>query len=179
MLINAASASIEAQTGRKFGRADYAEKYEAPDSQQLPLRQYPIRQVYSVVDLTDGGEIPPESYDAEVFGYIGCLYKNDAWQPQYYRRGLAYDPVFSKRYLKVSYQAGYILPKDATDDEPSDLPYDLQLLVWQMAAQQWTVMTNGAYGLSAFSISDVSWTFDKSSDQGWQNVINVYRRYFL
>ena len=73
--------------------------------------------------------------------------------------------------------AGYILPKDATEDHPAPLPADLEAIVWYMIAQQWAIIENDAAGLSAFSISDVSWTFDKNISETWQSVISKYQRW--
>lgn len=38
-------------------------------------------------------------------------------------------------------------------------------------------MQNGSQGLKSFSISDVSWTFDKSTPAAWLQIVNLYRRY--
>ena len=69
------------------------------------------------------------------------------------------------------------MPKDATEEHPADLPYDLQYIVWQMVQQQWNLANNGANGLAAFSISDVSWTFDHALSEQVQAVINQYMRW--
>ena len=79
--------------------------------------------------------------------------------------------------LMDEYEAGYILPKDATEDHPATLPADLEAIVWYMIAQQWAIIENDAAGLSAFSISDVSWTFDKNISETWQSVISKYQRW--
>ena len=91
--------------------------------------------------------------------------------------GLAYDYIAPRKYLEVQYVAGYILPKDATEDHPATLPADMEAIVWYMIAQQWAIIENDAAGLSAFSISDVSWTFDKNISETWQSVISKYQRW--
>lgn len=53
----------------------------------------------------------------------------------------------------------------------------LEAIVWYMIAQQWAIIENDAAGLSAFSISDVSWTFDKNISETWQSVISKYQRW--
>ena len=70
-----------------------------------------------------------------------------------------------------------MLPKDATDEEPQTLPADLEGLVWDMVSQAYANMQNGSQGLKSFSISDVSWTFDKSTPAAWLQIVNLYRRY--
>lgn len=86
------------------------------------------------------------------------------------------DPTMTAK-LAVANVAGYILPKDATEDHPATLPADLEAIVWYMIAQQWAIIENDAAGLSAFSISDVSWTFDKNISETWQSVISKYQRW--
>jgi len=90
---------------------------------------------------------------------------------------LAYDIVALKRNIEVSYTAGYVLPKDATDDEPATLPADLAGLIWDIASQAYTNLQNGSLGLNSFTISDVIWDFDKSTHPEWIQLINLYRRY--
>lgn len=82
-----------------------------------------------------------------------------------------------KKSIEVTYTAGYVLPKDGTKKEPADLPYDIQYAVWSMVQQQWSLLTSGASGLSAFSISDVSWTFDKTTSQVVTDMIKKYMRW--
>ena len=51
------------------------------------------------------------------------------------------------------------------------------MIVWQMIQQQWGLAQYGANGLAAFSISDVSWTFDKETSSQVQDVISKYMRW--
>ena len=141
------------------------------------MRAWPIRSVTAVTDMTYGIDFSPASYDAETYASIGVLYRDDGWPPRCYHGGLTCDPVAKRMYLRVQYTAGYILPKDATAYEPRDLPYDLEALVWGIVQSQWQEMANGAGGLSAFSISDVAWTFDRSPREEWLRTISAYKRY--
>ena len=81
------------------------------------------------------------------------------------------------RSLEVKFTAGYVLPKDATEDEPSDLPWDIISIVWGIAEQEFSVLTNGSQGLAAFSVSDVSWTFDKEPRASWMETLGHYMRW--
>ncbi len=94
-----------------------------------------------------------------------------------YPSGLSGDYSREKRYIEVTYTAGYILPKDGSDEAPADLPYDLQSAIWDIVQQQWTLSKNGAKGLQSFSISDVSWTFDKEPSKQVMSVIEHYMRW--
>ncbi len=176
-LINSASSYIETMTGRKFGRQDYVENHYGSGSQELCLNQYPIRAVEKILDVENQVILAPESYSLSEMGEIGVVYRDSGWADRGYIGGLANDALARRRYLQVSYTAGYILPKDATEEQPSDLPFDLQMIVWQMIQQQWGLAQYGANGLAAFSISDVSWTFDKETSSQVQDVISKYMRW--
>lgn len=175
-LINYASAWIERMTGRKLGRQQYTQRYVASGTQELVLLQWPIINVEYVKDTADGSTIAPEEYDYTVDGEIGVLYKDNGWTFRGYVGGLAYDYQAPMRYLEVKYTAGYVLPKDATEDDPCTLPADLQGVVWGIVQQEFSIMQNGAQGLSAFSLSDVSWTFDKNPRESWLTTIGYYTR---
>ena len=175
LLVNKASSWVEQQVGRPLGKNTYREFYEADGQQELVTLKYPIISVDYVKEA--GRLVPPERYDYGQTANIGVIYRDDGWLRAGYRRGLANDIIETKRNIEVCYTAGYVLPKDATDEEPQTLPADLEAIVWNMVAQQWAIAENDAAGLSAFSISDVSWTFDKNISQTWQDVISLYRRW--
>lgn len=176
-LINSVSAWVERMTGRHLGKTTYTQKYIASGAQELVLLQWPILSVEYVKDTSGNGGIIPESeYDFNVSGEVGVLYKDNGWPLRGYRGGLAYDITAPMRSLEVKYTAGYVLPKDATEDNPATLPYDLQGVVWGAVSQEFATLSNGAQGLSAFSISDVSWTFDKSPRQEWLDTIGYHTR---
>lgn len=175
LLINRASSWIERQIGRHLGRRSYRQKYDADGQQELVTLEYPIISVEYVKE--DGKVVDPKTYDFSQDGHIGVIYRDEGWLKAGYRRGLAYDIVAPKRAIEVSYTAGYVLPKDATADDPQTLPADLEGLIWDIVSQAYTNLQNGSQGLSSFSISDVTWNFDKSQPESWSQIINMYRRY--
>jgi hypothetical protein len=175
LLINKASSWVERQVGRPLGKSAYREFYDADGQQELVTLKYPIISVDYVKEA--GRLVPPELYDYGQTANIGVIYRDDGWLRAGYRRGLANDIIETKRNIEVCYTAGYVLPKDATDEEPQTLPADLEGLVWDMVSQAYANMQNGSQGLKSFSISDVSWTFDKSTPDAWLQLVNLYRRY--
>ena len=175
LLVNKASSWVEQQVGRPLGKNTYREFYEADGQQELVTLKYPIISVDYVKEA--GRLVPPELYDYGQTANIGVIYRDDGWLRAGYRRGLANDIIETKRNIEVCYTAGYVLPKDATDEEPQTLPADLEGLVWDMVSQAYANMQNGSQGLKSFSISDVSWTFDKSTPAAWLQIVNLYRRY--
>lgn len=175
LLINKASSWIERQTGRHLGKRSYRQWYDADGQQELVTVEYPIISVEYVKE--EGRLVNPNRYDYSQTGDVGVIYRDEGWLKAGYRKGLAYDIVAPKRVIEVSYTAGYVLPKDATDDEPQTLPADLEGLVWDMVSQAYTNLQNGSQGLSSFSISDVTWNFDKTQKSEWMQLVNLYRRY--
>ena len=139
--------------------------------------KYPIRAVEYIKDAESGAEFDPASYDFSMEGDVGVIYRDIGWTFRGYIAGLANDYVAPRRYLEVKYTAGYILPKDATKEEPSDLPADIIGIVWGIAEQEFSILRNGAQGLAAFSISDVSWTFDKEPRGSWMETLARYMRW--
>lgn len=175
MLINRASSWVESMTGRHLGKQSYHQWYDADGAQELVLLEYPIVSIESIKE--DGELVSPDRYDFGQTGHIGVVYRDEGWLKAGWRRGLAFDIVAPKRVIEVSYTAGYVLPKDATDDDPQTLPADLEGLLWDMVAQAYASLQNGSQGLSSFSISDVSWEFDKTTNPEWVRTVNLYRRY--
>lgn len=175
LLINKASSWVERQVGRPLGKNTYREFYEADGQQELVTLKYPIISVDYIKEA--GRIIPSELYDYGQTANIGVIYRDDGWLRAGYRRGLANDIVETRRNIEVRYTAGYVLPKDATDEDPQTLPADLEGLVWDMVSQAYTNMINGSQGLKSFSISDVTWTFDKSTPDAWLQLVSLYRRY--
>ncbi len=175
MLINKASSWVERQIGRHLAKQSYRHWYGADGHQELVMIEYPIISVEYIKEK--GRLVNPDCYDYTQTGEIGVIYRDEGWLKSGYRGGLAYDIIAPKRAIEVSYTAGYVLPKDATDEDPQTLPADLEGLVWEMVSQTYTNLQNGSQGLTSFSISDVTWSFDKSSHPEWAQLISLYRRY--
>jgi hypothetical protein len=175
LLINRASSWIERQTGRHLGKNTYLQRYDADGQQELVTIEYPIVDVAFIKE--EGKVVDATLYDFGQTGGVGVIYRDDGWLHAGYRSGLAYDITAIKRVIEVSYTAGYVLPKDATEDDPQTLPADLEGLVWDVVSQAYTNLQNGSQGLNSFSISDVRWDFDKSTHPEWTQLINLYRRY--
>jgi hypothetical protein len=175
LLINKASSWIERQIGRHLGKNTYLQWYDADGQQELVTIEYPIVDVEFVKE--EGRLVSPELYDLGQTREIGVIYRDTGWLHAGYRRGLTYDIVTQKRAIEVSYTAGYVLPKDATEDNPQTLPADLEGLLWDLVSQAYTNLQNGSQGLNSFAISDVRWDFDKSTHSEWTQLINLYRRY--
>lgn len=173
VLINQASASIETELRRKLRKQTHSERITPTGSQELLLSQWPILQVDHVV--IDGMDLEASAYSIE---NGGILYKDDGWPWRGYPHGLAYDPRAVSRTVSVVYTAGYILPKDATENAPCTLPADLEGLCMEMVQASFgKLQSGGNAGLRSFSISDVRWEWATETPASWQAVINKYRRW--
>jgi uncharacterized phiE125 gp8 family phage protein len=126
-LINSASDAIEKFCDRKFKKREYAnEKHKGNNRQLLRLNHYPIVSVSSVTvngnTYTQNVDFELDEEDAEA----GMLFREEGWPASNYVGGLTQDPTARKRNIKVTYTAGYVLPKDDDAQDPRTLPYDLE-----------------------------------------------------
>ena len=119
-------------------------------------------------------------YDITVRGNAGVIYKDDGWTYYGFPHGLTGDAVTGSRNITVRYTAGYILPWEATDEAPADLPADLEGLAQEMVQYIFGKLeSGGSSGLKAFSISDVRWEWSDETPSSWQDIINQYKRVWL
>ena len=177
-LINQASASVERALGRKLRRSSYVERLKGTGSQYLLVEHYPIVSVAYIKQA--GEEIDPGLYDIATQGNAGVICKDDGWTYYGYPQGLTGDPVAGSRIIEVKCTAGYILPWEATEEEPADLPADLEGLVQEMVQYAFGKLeTGGSAGLKAFSISDVRWEWSEDTPSSWQEIINQYKRVWV
>ncbi|WP_301171036.1 phage head-tail connector protein [Brevibacillus nitrificans] len=109
LYLSAASSAIETYCRRSFRLQEYKDrKHDGIKGKYLLLEGYPILQVSKVqvddVDVTDY-QVDPER---------GMLFRQDGWQAE-------------ERKITVSYTGGYVLPSDATAENPQTLPESLEL----------------------------------------------------
>ena len=177
-LINQASASIERALGRKLRRSIYVERLKGTGTQYLMVENYPI---VSVAFIKQAGVlIDPGLYDITVQGNAGVIYKDDGWTYYGYPQGLAGDLMTGSRNIEVQYTAGYILPWEATEEMPADLPADLEGLAQEMVQYAFGKLeSGGSAGLKAFAISDVRWEWSEDTPSSWQAVIDQYKRVWI
>ena len=148
------------------------------DNFDLLVENYPI---VAVEEIKQAGEIiDPGLYDITVRGNAGVIYKDDGWTYYGFPHGLTGDAMTGSRNITVRYTAGYILPWEATDEAPTDLPADLEGLAQEMVQYIFGKLeSGGSSGLKAFSISDVRWEWSDETPSSWQDIINQYKRVWL
>lgn len=175
ILINGLSERVERYLGYSLKQSDYTESYVPSGRQKQLVLHKPITAVYDV--KFNGSTIPADKYlwdDVNLARY-GIIWKDDMWPYRDYLMGISYEPIARSRNLVIAYQAGYVLPKDATDDNPSTLPNDIILMLLELLSSMITTQFGDAAGLSAYSISDVSWTFDRSQNTTFFKGLRAFR----
>lgn len=112
LAINAASDMIETYCRRNFGYGIYTQ-YERESSTDIVLDVYPAHKLISV----DGRE-ESANYFLDV------------------ERGIVRFRS-TERQGTFIYEAGYVLPKDATDDNPQTLPNALEIICMRLVDSLW------------------------------------------
>ena len=128
--INQASALIESYCKRQFGLKEYTEFIQGRDALNLMVDNYPI---LSVEEMVIGGETI-EATSLRVIPQSGMISRPNGGFPSSTITGrlLRPAPTQHSHNVYVRYIAGYVLPKDATDEVPRTLPYDLELACLRM-----------------------------------------------
>lgn len=135
-LINQWSSTIQHAVRRELGFRQYVEILPGSIGAGLTLKNYPIKEIVSIERIDSNGDVVEELDLVKMLKFLseddlksGIIYL----EPNFARRmtgvGLIPEPFHSLKAYKVTYKAGFILPKDATLEAPSDLPADLEGLV--------------------------------------------------
>lgn len=148
-LINAWSSYVEQATNTTFAIREYVEVYRGSNHPTMTLKHYPITEVVKIEQLSTNGEVVGE-YNIENMMQMmdeqdlanGMIYFEPSWTIRATSTGIIPEPFVRLRSLKVTYRAGYVLPKDATDDNPSTLPSSLEELVTDLVRAQFILNTD-------------------------------------
>lgn len=136
-LINQWSSTIQTFIRRDVGASTRIEFVSGSTYPYLVLNHYPIREITSIEQIDGVGNVVAT---LDIESLMKMVSSDDL------AKGMLYlEPNFAQRYssvgiitsnrqnalrgYKVTYEAGYILPKDATEEVPSDIPSDLENLV--------------------------------------------------
>ena len=156
-LINVASDRIEAECNRSFGKATHtSEEYTGDGRRLLALQQYPIL-VVSAITMDEDPVI-----DFLIDNAAGLLFREAAWN--------------KNSVISTTYDAGYVLPKDATTENPRTLPYELESACVLLVAQLYN--QRGSEHLSAEAVGPLKWTY-VDEIPAVRAIINKYRRVLL
>jgi hypothetical protein len=130
-IINTASSLIEKYCNRKFGVRTYQDFMIGRGSTKLILDNYPITEVQQ---LTIEDKPVDVASEITVLSESGMLFKPRGGFPLRLEGGRFTHPKVDEpqHNIFVTYRAGFILPKDATDTQPRTLPFDLEMACLRM-----------------------------------------------
>jgi hypothetical protein len=148
-LINYWSSFVEQATNTTFAIREYVETYRGSTHPTLTLKHYPIKEVSKLEQISSTGEVVYE-YDVEALMSMtneqdllnGMLYFEPSWGMRSTTIGIIPEAFVRLRSIRVTYTAGYVLPKDATEDVPSTLPSSLEELVAELVKAQFIQNTD-------------------------------------
>jgi Phage gp6-like head-tail connector protein len=164
--------------GRNFEATDYEETYDAPDGDNLFLKNYPINSITEIA--TRGGTIGTPIWTALTTDDF-LLYAKEGYVKIISAfGGLTFSAGAGFQYYKVEYNAGYLIDW-ANEDDPllHNLPEDLTSLCGQLCASLYNsggetsgVKSESTEGQS-ITYADVS-NLDLSTGQ--KNIISRYSK---
>lgn len=128
--INSASATIEKYCNRIFALKTFTEFKQGRGSSKLILDNFPIVKVTSVM-------IDDQDVDVTTIRPLsdtGMIYRPNGGFPAFVKGGrfLHPKPDEHEYNVLVEYQAGYVLPKDETTENPRTLPFDIEMACLRM-----------------------------------------------
>ena len=134
--INQWSSAIQTFLRRDLGLRERVEFVNGSMGPNLMLQHYPVQSLTSVERIANGGVVVGT---LDVQALMSMISEDDLnrgiiyLEPNFYRRnasiGIIPDPYSPLKSYKVTYMGGYVLPKDATVENPQTLPYDIEGLV--------------------------------------------------
>jgi hypothetical protein len=134
--INQWSSTIQTFLRRDLGLRERVEFVNGSMGPNLMLQHYPVQSLTSVERIANGGVVVGT---LDVQALMSMISEDDLnreiiySEPNFYRRnasiGIVPDPYSPLKSYKVTYMGGYVLPKDATVENPQTLPYDIEGLV--------------------------------------------------
>lgn len=154
-LINSASQEIENILGRKLKKSQYTEKVKGNNRLTIQVKNYPVLDIDSI--KINGSTVDESDYSLNESSIIEGI---QPWGASGQSYGISNFMVQQSKNIEIAYVAGYVLPKDETDEEPRTLPYDIEAVLFSMINGA-MALTDGAAGLKSFAISDVRWEWDK------------------
>lgn len=111
MLINSTSEAIEQYCSRKFKKDNYTEIFSGENTKSINLKNYPVHNITKVMIENIEMNLDFFKLDKE----RGILFNEKG----IFSRGI--------RNIQIEYLGGYILPKDETPEQASDLPTTIEI----------------------------------------------------
>lgn len=189
-LINQVSSQVESYLGRKLGKATYSELARTSFGDHIQVENYPIVKINEVRSLY-GNTMPLnrlEFYNDYRNYEKGLIETGGMLKSVMNRVGMGNHPQNSKPAVRINYEAGYVLPKDATDTVPATLPEDIQSVVTSACVKIFIRYTDDSRAQDLISLTEGNvvhqWASTTTKDMKKygaldleeQNLLNKYRR---
>lgn len=147
--INAISNKIEKMIGRTILAKDYVEKYKGTNSCELVLRNFPVNEIKSIKFIDNGQEYEElDQYEYDLEAEEGVLYRDLGWSLEGYSSLMCRRIDFSRKYIRVEYNAGF-----------TEVPADLKLICMQIMNDLYGIDNSEGGTLKSYAISDIKLEF--------------------
>ena len=160
-LINAWSSYVNQATNTVFGVREYVEFYKGTTQPTLVLKHYPIKEIKKFEQVASDGSVVGEIDIATMQLLMGAgdlergiLYIEPSLISRYTTIGIVPELYTQLRTYKITYTSGYVLPKDATAEEPSDVPAALENLVIELVKSQFIAGTDAIRANNLISLTE-------------------------
>lgn len=158
--INEASDFVHGYIGRNLAfTEEHVEIVGGSSSNYLQLRNRPIVTIHSIKRGEE--EIKDYLEDPNDFK-AGVVYRDNTWPMSRYTTGLTQDVIGRRRNYTVTYSYGYVLPKDAEEENPRTLPYDIESVVLSLVHKKHLENQRDSYGLKELRQGRLMYKFNDS-----------------
>lgn len=161
-ILNDVSAQIESFLGRKLGLTEYKEVKTNAPTEELTLENFPIREVSEVAVYNGDSFTKIDDHQLTILTDLsdfkrGTIFMNPVFPSRTRNVGLMGHRQKYNKSIKVVYEAGYVLPKDEDDLNPSDLPREIESIAIKTAREMFirTINANKADGLIALQEGNI------------------------
>lgn len=149
--LTVASELIEQYCRRKFKRQWHHETYDLCQGNVVLLRNYPVHHIQDVIAY-DGSRI----HDVEQLDH-GRLFRRSGWP-------------CGERSISITYEAGYTLPGEESNERPIDIPKPLEMAC-SLYAQQVRDSMMTPFGVQSERLGEMAVTY--APDKGENNIPSV------
>lgn len=144
MLVNSVSSQVEVVIGKPLGKKTYRERFTTGPSHVVNLRNSPIRKVNKLTLIQADGTQMSHQLDSELIMdlndksdlNVGSLYLDTMYLPPSLKVGLGAYNTGYRRNMLITYEAGYVLPHQETEEETSDLPAAISGIVLDVVRRE-------------------------------------------
>lgn len=156
---------VERLTCKRFGTADYDEKYQGNNAQELIVLHQPINSIASIEFLGENGGVvyALSDVDYRISNTKNYVFRPEGWLKYGYSEFVGGKISFPLESIRIRYNAG------------EDIPIDLKWAIIEITADYIAKTASGGRGLKNYKISDVSSTWKDSISSEHMKLIKSYR----